>query len=85
MMPTGIPTCPAVDCAAETCVCAIHCNHSKKSTSSACSSAKAATAGELGRRSSWGHSDQRWPWITHRADQTPKLRSPTPSRRRKSS
>ena len=56
MMPSSMPACTAVDCAAASWSSSCHCNQRWKSTASACLAANSATAGRAGCRSSSGQS-----------------------------
>ena len=80
MMPSAIPARRPAWCADASCSSSSHCSQPWNATRSACSAAKAATAGESGSRSSAGHSANRGPCSSASAAQVAKSVSPRPSR-----
>jgi len=84
-MPTRIPASLAASCAPDSWLSAIHCSHTKNSTSALWAAANSATAGDDGRRYSAGHSRQFIPSSPTSAHHVANRVSPRPSRRTKSS
>ena len=81
MMPSAIPARRPAWCAEASCSSSSHCSQPWKATRSACSAAKAATAGESGSCSSVGQSANRGPCSSASTAQVAKSVSPRPSRR----